>query len=130
MDDDKKRQMWHGRQASMLAGYFILWTTHHPPVLFQSENRGSNFLGQKIRIKEPLVPVITTTSENRWVSWKNQQGYRSSSLNFFPFLRTMVIYMPEPVFSIVEKSSDHIYNLRFFNSSHWFKATLLCVNGT
>lgn len=94
MDDDKNRHMWHGRQASLLAGYLLLWTTHHhPPVLFRSENRGSNFLGQKIRIKEPSVPVISTTSKNRWVSWKNQQGYKSGSLIFFvPFLRAMVIY--------------------------------------
>lgn len=65
-------------------------TTHR--FCFNQRTAVPIFLGQKIRIKEPSVPVISTTSKNPWVSWKNQQGYKSGSLIFFPFSRTMVIY--------------------------------------
>lgn len=95
MDDDKNRHMWHGRQASLLAGYLLLWTTHHhPPVLFRSENRGSNFLGQKIRIKEPSVPVTFQRLQRTGGFLERTSRVINVVLWFFfvPFLRAMVIY--------------------------------------
>lgn len=83
-------------KASIIVGRVFTFVNHPPPPTGSVSIREPwfQFFGPENQNQRTVSSsYISTTSKNRWVSWKNQQGYKSGSLIFFvPFLRAMVIY--------------------------------------